>query len=532
MTAPYRYRPRTPTLLTQEGGGLMYTTSGQQAPESSYHLAVNMVPEDPRHITGQLRQRAGLTPLRSAGGVTGSYRASGTLLTADGITITWILTSTGIWTCDSGYVYTNVVTVADFAPVALFLNATAVYWCVFNNAVIFVPDLDTVANPFLWSVPIRWNGSAGSSSLTALTAANFCYGRPTVRSAKLFFIRHLNRDTIVWSEEADATTGYDFGGFSNIWTLGQTGTAPLYAILGTNDGLYYFRKQSIGVIRGEVNADFVTTSTHDALSQSIGLTGKTALDESNGAIWFTSAIGRPYILPFGGFPKAVAGVELGDPFDLYDMGIVSSDVRSVLAVPPLPWMPYETVWFAYGSSSAAGLSFLVCHAETGTPLAWFHPGSNAGGHETLILDPATNVTAVAVVSDAFATFTGHRGADLTQLGVAQPTDCVVIGRPLGTSNALRVTFERMAVQCGARLAMDVALAIATSDRPDGSVAMTPLTVTMPATINGRRVVGLAQQGRWVRPYLVATVSVDADVAFQWESWTVWAYPSDTDPAAL
>lgn len=146
------------------------------------------------------------------------------------------------------------------------------------------------------NTPFTWNGTAGSSGLTKLTNCPVLFGQPTVYYAKLFGIKNAARTTIVWSEENDPTSGYDSGSFTNAWQLGQTDQEPLYALVGTNGALYYFRARSIGVISGAVNADFVTSGVHDAVSGTVGTQSPDCTVYYEGRIYFVDATYKPHVI--------------------------------------------------------------------------------------------------------------------------------------------------------------------------------------------------------------------------------------------
>lgn len=511
----------------------MYTTRKEKAPAGTYHLAVNMVPVNPEIPDSPLIQRRGLLPLANSAGPTGSFAACGMLYDAAGDTIPWVVTSNGIWTMNAFRAYTLVVTPSDFftaliSPVQL---GAPLYWCVFNNRVVFNSSGGA-------SVPFMWDGTAGSGGLTNLLGASLCYGRPTVRSAKLFFIRYAERDTLVWSEEDDAATGYDAGGFSNIWKLNQTGTAPLFAILGTNDGLYYFRQRAVGVIRGEVNADFVTSSTHDALSQSVGTITIEGAVFSNGAIWFTDQVGAPRVILSGGYPQQVipeddspASTVVGDPLDIYPLGRTKNADCIPYAVPPLDWLPYETVWFSMPSTTAAGSRVaLICHAISTRPIGWVVPGPSVGTHMAVIEDPATNKVTPVLYGGIFSGFIGNYGADLSNVSVATATDCVLIGAPLGSQRFLRLRYSQLAVVAGGDQTFQLKVNLATSDDP--SATAPPILMESQSPQDGRRVCRFSRSGRWVRPVMWTTITnPNADVRVTYDAWTVWAAPLDQGPTA-
>lgn len=127
--------------------------------------------------------------------------------------------------------------------------------------------------------------------VTPLTnAPTSVYGNPAVYYAKLFFIKATDRVTIVWSEENAANTGYEAGGFNNAWSLTQSGKGNLYAILGTNEALYYWRQTSLGAIRGAVTPDFTAAGVHDEVSRVRGSVSGSPL-VINHVPWFVDQSG-------------------------------------------------------------------------------------------------------------------------------------------------------------------------------------------------------------------------------------------------
>lgn len=523
-----RYVPPTPIPLEQRGGSVMWTSRGEASPEGAYHMALNLLPLNPDNPESPLLQRMGLQPTGTAGVVTGTVKTAGVLLSGTGQETEWILATTGLWV---GGV--NVVTAANFATAgcANLLHATEpIYWCVFANTIVFNLDLTNV-NPAFTIEPVQWSGANGAASLTKLLNAGLCYGRPTVRSAKLFFIRFTERDTIVWSEENDATTGYDAGGFSNIWVLAQTGTAPLFALQGTNDGLYYFRARSTGVIRGEVNTDFVTASTHDAVSQTIGTTTPEGVTYANGAIWFTDQNGAPNVLPNGGYPRQVlpedgttAAGAMADPLGIVSLGIDrtrTSGARPV-AVPPLPWAPYEMVWYNFASSTApGGCVVLVCHATSAKPLGWIVPGGDTGA--ILCMTQHNGVTGPALVKTTFSMFTAGYVADKSEGGTVVSTELLVIGRPLGATDWTESRYGKVALRLGGDASWLLEANLSTSRDPAASIAH--LVLEAPSPSDGRRVAIFSRSGRWVRPLFRARITgTSTNTRLAIDGWAVLAAP--------
>lgn len=196
-----------------------------------------------------------------------------------------------LWRRSSGDL-TKDVSTTNLTSASITLNSSGrVYFTEFNNTLVVSDGTNT---------PFTWDGTAGAGGLTKLTNAPVAYGPPTSYYAKLFFVKNTARDTIVWSEENAANTGYEAGGATNVWQLTQSGAGPLHRILGRNDALYYWRRGSIGTILGAVTTDFTASGTHDNLSQEIGTIAPESVVEYEGYIWFVDAQGRPWRFAPGG----------------------------------------------------------------------------------------------------------------------------------------------------------------------------------------------------------------------------------------
>lgn len=188
-------------------------------------------------------------------------------------------------------VWTESVTAANFATASITLDANAnVYGVTFTDCVVFSDGVN---------VPWKWDGTAGAAGLTKLTSCPVLYGQPVVYYAKLFGIKATERSTFVWSEENDATIGYEAGGYNNAWELGQTDQEPLNVLVPTNAALYYFRSRSVGVIQGAVNDDFQTSGVHDSVSSVAGSQSPGACVYYDGKIVFLDANFTPYVLTPG-----------------------------------------------------------------------------------------------------------------------------------------------------------------------------------------------------------------------------------------
>lgn len=148
--------------------------------------------------------------------------------------------------------------------------------------------------------PWALSEAGGVWTFISLTNAPVAYGAPTVYFAKLFFINAANRKEIQWSEEGALNTGYTAGGFNNAWELVQTEQEPLYAIVGTEQALYYFRARSISFVSGEVTTDFASTGTQEGVSSTVGTTSPGSVLINGGWVWFIDADAHPQRFAIGG----------------------------------------------------------------------------------------------------------------------------------------------------------------------------------------------------------------------------------------
>lgn len=160
-----------------------------------------------------------------------------------------------------------------------------------------------------------WIGS--NLGATPITGANiqydagnsaWCAQHMTLYSGALVFViktiggvSHQTR--IVWSAPFDPTQGY-FNVVAGVavdytWDLVQTGSAPIYALQGTNIALLYWRDYSIGALSGPIGPDFKNSSTHDAIDFKIGTRAPATIALHGNTVFFCDTEGRPQMLPLG-----------------------------------------------------------------------------------------------------------------------------------------------------------------------------------------------------------------------------------------
>src|SRR3990167_5730665 len=231
--------------------GMRDVEYGNRDPEYASWLQ-NLFPVDPVN-GGPVAARPGFTLFGGTfpWGATALPQLLYTFELLSGTTYLVAVVAGEIYRCSSvmGTTWSKVVTSANLATAGVTLSTSAnpIYAVTYNDTMVISDGVN---------VPFTWDSTSGAGGLVSLTNAPVAYGRPTVYYAKLVFIKNTERNTFVWSEENAANTGYEAGGYLNAWTLGQNGSAPLSAIFGTNNALYYSRPRSIGGLLGAVNTDF------------------------------------------------------------------------------------------------------------------------------------------------------------------------------------------------------------------------------------------------------------------------------------
>lgn len=134
------------------------------------------------------------------------------------------------------------------------------------------------------------------------------YGVPTLYYGSVFFIRKevnaagltVKQVELTWGEPGLPDEGYQQTDYDNSWDVIQTSAESIYAIIGTNDALYYFRPYSIGALAGAPGVNFQGTATHDIVSGTVGSTCPWAIKLYRNVIYFADSLRRPYRFAVGG----------------------------------------------------------------------------------------------------------------------------------------------------------------------------------------------------------------------------------------
>jgi hypothetical protein len=554
-------RRSPPQVPLREHGfrGMRATTVEDTEAEGYVPYLLNLWPEAPER-GGALVPRPPLTLVAANSGV-GTGPAALVNFTSAAFSDRLLQVSAhGIDYIQSGGTVTTLVSAANLSGASITVSALAerIYVVAFNQQLIVSDGVNT---------PWMWDGTTGGG-LTKLTACPVLYGPPTVYYAKLFGIKKSDRKTIVWSEENDPTTGYEAGGFNNAWSLTQTDSNNLMRLVGANDGLYYFRQKSIGVIRGAVSADFRTTGTHDDLSTVTGAADAGAVAEGDSGLWFLSRAQRPCVLRDGQVVDLGAALDMDNngsrqtnAFGATDFiwGPTTYTIQSVQLVPSMTSYRRTTVWYEMirrrdAGTTETGALWLVFDEATLACLGWvllptqssgftafrgMAPILDPGGGQGLgLIGPAGSVFALGSTSGA-----GDRLVDdTTESGTSTPT-YRVIGRALAHDDAVEVAAVRFDATADLRAttgtySASVAVQVLTAPAPtlDAGTATT-LTVSGTAPANdavteAHFTLGVAATtvGRTCRIGLTLTASGTTRAVWL-QGWTLWVTPTTLSPYA-
>lgn len=113
------------------------------------------------------------------------------------------------------------------------------------------------------------------------------------------------RNTLIWSLEADATTGYDQADYDYTWQLTQSSSELLSALYADEGMMLYFRVKGIGSITGSTVDDFKAQATRDAVHASLGTDAPAAVIAAGEGrkVFFVDLDGRVHMVPVGGQPR-------------------------------------------------------------------------------------------------------------------------------------------------------------------------------------------------------------------------------------
>ena len=474
-------------------------------------LLQNVYPLDPvkgSAVVGVPGFRLAGSQLGSVGKRTGQLvyeftRRSGTTTTVA------IVGGQGIYTFNwSTRAWTQVVTVANLTTASITLSETArCYGVTFADKLVIS---DGVNKPFMW------DGTSGAGGLTSLTNAPVIYGQPVVYYAKLFGIKNTERSTLVWSEEGDATIGYEAGGYNNAWTLAQTNSEGFYALCATDESLYCFRARSITKVLGAVTSNFSSTGTREAVSEDVGTASPASvIRTSNGDIYFTDSLGRPQgIAPGGGMIDPPVWTDVRET-------VRGADVGAAALVTGQSWYDPETrtVGLGYAELGQAGCTASIqISPQTAGPVGVFrgYPFDRIG----TVYNESMRRVVMHLSSDGYAYDHGTEDGSPWDHELAAGTAAIVhkvTAMPVGYDTAVEKQWTRLDLSLRAAGTMTLSVQYET---PRGNNTSQAVSVSAPGgySLVGSAIVGTDRlaPGEWLEIHR----SVGWNAFGRWLSWNV------------
>ena len=208
----------------------------------------------------------------------------GQFIKNDGTRYTLCICGGKLYTLNWGTLtWSEAVNAATFSGASITLSTSARFYSANLNDKIVLHDGT--------NTPWMWDGTT-NGGLTKLSNCPVLYGPICVYYAKLFGVKASERDTFVWSEEGDPTTGYEAGGYNNAWS--PLGAGTFTGVAATNAALYVFEARRSIRITGAVSTDFQTSGTRSDLSERTGTMGPALVTDSG--IVLVDADGAPQII--------------------------------------------------------------------------------------------------------------------------------------------------------------------------------------------------------------------------------------------
>jgi len=260
----------------------------------------------------------------------------------------------------------NFTTLTDVTPVGVTIDATdgttsggpttRYYMSQLAGNLVFT---DGINRPWLGSAltstPITGTYISADGGTTAWTAQ----GAPFTYQGSLgFLVKSPASGTnaqagvgFIWSEPNQPSVGYEQSGYADFFNYIQTGSDPLYAALGTNEGLVLWRETSIGIAVGPLN-QLQSSPTTATLSFDVGTKSPAAIATFGQNVFFVDRLGRPYLLTLGGSAPVAIWEQMRGQFDRHPAYLNYPNVIGLTAqavvVPQLkvallaPFSPYPT----------------------------------------------------------------------------------------------------------------------------------------------------------------------------------------------
>jgi hypothetical protein len=561
-----QYTPPQEQQWQAAGWNGMYDSRGNVQDPTEAALLINLIPSDILR-PGPVYIRSGRIPLgnlATAPQLTAGIQWIGDVTLTAGGTRTIAISGGEIYEVNLGTgVLTKRISTANLTTATITAPSGAVFATVFNGTLAVAGFNQGVA-------PFTWDGTAGGGLVKLTNAPTSVWGM-TVYFAKLFFIKGLG-STIVWSEENQANTGYEAGSYVNAWTLAQTSNEPLTAILGTNEGLYYGRETSVGIIRGAVTSTFSTEGVHDSVHVGSGPSTWVHFGYADGVLYWADYQSNVYARPAGGEVRTITDqlprmmgydstYETASNYrskPVYGVGeenLTPAHVRLLTADPV-----NRRLYVDMGKAGTLGSRWMQVYDLLTLKLLclWTYGTANSSGPGTVFGDRTRFATMgrFSLLANNYV-FVDENGyifqqevasinavsatADKTEAGVATPIVATFLGPKHGDNHQTEYRFTKIdVVYDQIDGTVSIGTGYITSRSHKVSLAPAKQTVGTGSSNNPfekRLAVGLGPDasGRWLRPIFTLTGSVSQSAGSQPSQlfgYTLTGVPVSESPSAI
>ncbi len=301
------------------------------------------------------------------------------------------------------------------------------------------------------------------------------WGRPTVYQGVLMFIANLldgvsARTKLVWSEPADAFTGYEQTNYNDFWNLIQTNSDPLYAVVGTNVGVFVWRGTSITRLSGTPSINFSTTATADAIAAHVGTRAPESVAVFVDKIFFVDELGRPWMLPLYGqlvdIWRQMRGAIAAAP------GVAFPAVTSytaTAAIEPQFHLYTVAIWSPVSATPTSPTVAYQFDALSGKYISRFTIGAGMSMNAIGLQRDVNGIGKLCVIGSKTAGGSGG-GYVWVQQNVAD-----AVWTDAGAVPQLSITTPRMGYHGSSEWMADILSAIVMSQAPCTVTALTPFT---------------------------------------------------------
>lgn len=292
------------TLACGPFKGVLNTTDPyDDDPEFLVDAANGYIP-DPAHGSG-FYARPGFGLQNTNSPLTGAGQGVYCHVALDGTVYNFLVAGGHLYRADAA-----LTTFTDVTPTSVVVIDATVRRVYFTSFGDFLVINDGVHRPWLASALSSAHVTGAYIDFDGLGTAWTAVGRPVIYAGSMFLVLGtvngvgVQTDT-TWTAPGAPATGYQQPGYDFRWTLEQTGSSPIYALWGTNAGLYYWRAGSISTIAGVPGPNLQQANTSDSISVNVGTLQSATIGQYGNTIFFCDQVGRPWMLPLGSAPVPI-----------------------------------------------------------------------------------------------------------------------------------------------------------------------------------------------------------------------------------